>query len=203
MRFSVIIELIKSLRFKLIRYIQLRKYDNYSISDYFREQGAIIGENCCIFPRTLGDEPYLIKIGNNVCINANVDLHTHDGGTWVFRKHLPDLRVFGPIIIEDNCFIGEGVQILPNVRIGQNSIVGAGSVVISNVPPNSIVMGIPARRFGSIEKYKEKCIERWNVQRPPNFHADSIMNWERSEEVNIIRDQIKAHLVKIFKKELS
>lgn len=202
MNLSTVRSFCSSLSANIKKRIQLRKYDNYNVAEYFRRQGAKVGENCCIMPRTLGSEPYLVKIGNHVCINYGVHLHTHDGGTWVFRKEMPDLRVFGPIVIEDNCFIGDGAKILPNVTIGENSIVGAGSVVISDVPPNSIVMGVPARRFGSPEKYKEKCIECWNKQKPPAFSAGSSMNWERSENVNVILKELKEHLIELFKEKL-
>lgn len=202
MNLSLVSSIYNSLIAKIKKKIILRKYDNYNIAEYFREQGARIGDNCCIMPRSLGSEPYLVKIGNHVCINYDVHLHTHDGGTWVFRDEMPDIRVFGPIVIEDNCLIGEGTKILPNVTIGKNSIVGAGSVVISDVPPNSIVMGVPARRFGSLSKYKEKCIDRWKDQKPSDFHFDSSMNWERSKNVKIIRKQLKEHLLKVFKEKL-
>ncbi|GAI46775.1 unnamed protein product, partial [marine sediment metagenome] len=126
-----------------------------------------IGENCDILVSSLGTEPYLVRIGNHVFISPGVVFHTHDGGVWIFREEVPDIRVFGPIIIEDNCIIGQGAILLPNIRIGRNSIVGAGSVVISDVPPNSIVMGVPARAISSIHKYKERCITRWKEQKPP------------------------------------
>jgi len=51
----------------------------------------------------------------------------------------------GPVIIEDNVWIGEGVAIMPNLTIGKNSIIGANSVVTSTIPPNSVAAGIPAR----------------------------------------------------------
>ena len=161
-----------------------------------------IGKGCIIVPRQLGTEPYLIKIGNHVVINKGVEFHTHDGGTWVFREEIPDLRVFGPIIIEDNCLIGSNALILPGVRIGENSIVAAGSVVIADVPVNSIVMGVPARRFGSIKKYKEKCVERWKEQRPLDFHPDCVKNYELSPHQKVILSQLKKHLLNHFSEEL-
>lgn len=181
---------------------ELYKYNNSTIAEYFRKQGAQIGENCIIIPRDLGTEPYLVKIGNHVAINQGVKLHTHDGGTWVFRREIPDLRVFGPIIIEDNCLIGENAVILPNVTIGRNSIVAAGSVVITDVPPGSIVMGVPARRFGSLERYKEKCIQRWAGQKPPHLHPDASRNYETSPNQKIILAQLKEHLTSYFKDQL-
>ena len=187
---------------KIKRSFELFKYNNSTIAEYFRKQGAQIGEDCIIIPRDLGTEPYLVKIGNHVAINQGVKLHTHDGGTWVFRREIPDLRVFGPIIIEDNCLIGENAVILPNVTIGRNSIVAAGSVVITDVPPGSIVMGVPARRFGSLERYREKCIQRWAEQKPPHLHPDASKNYETSPNQKIILAQLKEHLTFYFKDQL-
>lgn len=178
--------------------IELSKYDRFTISEYFRKQGAHIGEGCSILPRFLGDEPYLVKIGNNVTIAGGVTFVTHDGGVWIFRKEVPDIQVFGTIIIEDNCVIGQNAIIFPNVRIGKNSIIGAGSVVISDITENSIAMGIPARAFGSIDKYKEKCFERWSKQRPPDCVIEEGSNWWNSEHYEENRMKLKMHLMKLF-----
>ena len=51
----------------------------------------------------------------------------------------------GPIVIEDNAWIGTGAIILDNVRVGRNAVVGAGAVVTKDVPARSIVAGVPAR----------------------------------------------------------
>lgn len=51
----------------------------------------------------------------------------------------------GPIRIEKNVWIGEGVVILPNVRIGENSIIGANSVITKDIPKNSVVGGNPVK----------------------------------------------------------
>jgi hypothetical protein len=51
-----------------------------------------------------------------------------------------------PIVIGDNVWIGRGSIIFPGVTIGENSVVSAGSAVLSNVPPNTLVAGYPARR---------------------------------------------------------
>ena len=52
---------------------------------------------------------------------------------------------YGPITIEDDAWLGTGSIILPNVTIGEGAIVGAGSVVNRNVPPFTVVAGVPAR----------------------------------------------------------
>lgn len=55
-----------------------------------------------------------------------------------------------PITIEDNVWLGGGVIVCPGVRIGENSVIGAGSVVTRDVPPNSLAVGSPARVIRSI-----------------------------------------------------
>ena len=174
------------------------RYNQRTIAKYFRKQGAQIGKGCSILTLRLGKEPYLVKIGNHVQVGSDVVFATHDGGAWIFREEIPNMQVFGPIIIEDNCVIGEGVVLFPNIRIGKNSIVGAGSVVISDIPPNTIVMGGPARPMGSIEKYKEKCIARWKEQKPPGIIIEQGRNWWNSKNFRENRKKLRQHLTDLF-----
>jgi acetyltransferase-like isoleucine patch superfamily enzyme len=178
--------------------LQLIGYDDLTISKYFRKQGAIIGDGCRIFPRALGTEPYLVRIGNRVSIAAGVTFITHDGGAALFRDEIQDLQVFGPIVIGDNCVIGLNAIIFGNVTIGPNSIVSAGSVVISDVPADTIVMGVPARPMGSTTKYKEKCIERWKLQRPPDATIEPGATWWTSKNYATNRALLRAHLTQLF-----
>jgi acetyltransferase-like isoleucine patch superfamily enzyme len=171
-------------------------YNDETISDLFRKRGARIGKNCRFQIRWLASEPYLVDIGDHVFISTGVMLHTHDGGTWVLREKDPVLHVFGPIIIEDNCIIGVEAQILPNVRIGRNSIVGAGSVVITDIPPNSIAMGVPARVIGSTIKFEEKSFAAWKEQRPPDLNTSAgDSSWTRDKEN---QRKLKKHLLELF-----
>lgn len=55
------------------------------------------------------------------------------------------MLVVSPIVIESNVWIGAGATILPGVTIGENSVVAAGAVVTKDVPPNTIVGGVPAK----------------------------------------------------------
>jgi len=176
--------------------ILLAGYSDSTIYKYFRKRGATIGEDCVICVSSLGT-PWLVSLGNHVWISKDVVFHSHDGGTWVLREKYPAIDIRGPIIIEDNCLIGKGVQLLPNIRIGRNSIVGAGSVVISDVPPNSIVMGIPARPAGSLAKYEERCLALWNEQIPPGIDK-SVKNWW-AKKPNIKR--IRKHLLDLYMKK--
>lgn len=193
---------VRNLVARLRRSYELRKYNPGTIAEYLRRQGAQIGENCYIVPTDLGTEPYLVKIGNHVAVAHGVLFGTHDGAAWVFRDEVPDTQVFGPIIIEDNCIIGNNAILLPNIRIGRNSIVGAGAVVISDVPPNSIVMGVPARPFGSIDKYREKCLERWKEQRPPDAMLEPGETWWNSRHFSENREKLRRHLLQFFREQL-
>lgn len=197
-----ILRSLRGLYSRVCKSIELRKYNPHTIAEYFRKQGAQIGEGCFIVPTDLGAEPYLIKIGNHVAIAAEVAFATHDGAVWVFRDQVPDLQVFGPIVIEDNCIIGLRSIIFPNVRIGRNSVVAAGSLVINDVPPNSIVMGVPARSFGSMDKYREKCLQRWAEQRPPDVTFGEGESWWNSPHNAAKRLRLREHLFTVFRDQL-
>ena len=183
-------------------FLERRRYTPYTIAEYLRRSGAQVGEGCFIVPTGVGNEPYLVKIGNHVAIAAEVVFHTHDGGSWVLRDECPDVQVFGPIIIEDNCIIGHRSSLMPNIRIGRNSIVAPHSVVITDVPPNSVVMGVPARPFGSLEKYRQKSLERWAQQRPPDVELDPGETWWNSKHLAANRARLKRHLLALFDNQL-
>jgi acetyltransferase-like isoleucine patch superfamily enzyme len=135
---------------------------------YLRSRGARIGEGCEILCRSenVGYEPYLVRIDDDVTVTTGVQFITHDGGSRVFRKSIkggcPYGNRFGTIHIKENSFIGMNAILLPNITIGPNSIVGAGSVVTRDVEPDSVYAGVPARKICSlsdyIKKYKEEMI---------------------------------------------
>jgi acetyltransferase-like isoleucine patch superfamily enzyme len=88
-----------------------------------------------------------ITIGHNVNVGANttiVDTDFHPLNV-AERQTRPNDATTAPIIIEDDVFIGMNCLILKGVRLGQGSVVGAGSVVTRSVPPGSIIAGNPAR----------------------------------------------------------
>jgi acetyltransferase-like isoleucine patch superfamily enzyme len=151
---------------------RLSRYDDFTIAEYFRDQGAQIGDDCRILIRNLGSEPYLIRIGNHCTIAGEVAFMTHDGGAWVFTEELPSLQRFGAIEIFENCFIGFGAILMPNVHIGPNSIVGAGAVVTKDVPPNTVVAGCPAKPICNLEEYKRKVLVAWQRQKPPGYLSE-------------------------------
>jgi acetyltransferase-like isoleucine patch superfamily enzyme len=129
---------------------------------YLRKQGARIGSGCDLITAVsnFGSEPYLIRLGNKVTVTAGVRFITHDGSTRVFRAKFPEMsvwgNVFGPIIIDDGCFIGINAILLPGTTIGAHSIVGAGAVVKGTFPDSSVIAGVPAKRLFSVDEYVEK-----------------------------------------------
>ena len=121
-----------------------------------RDLGVVVGSGCRFFSLNFQSEPYLIEIGDDVIISGEVILVTHDGGVSILRKDVPGMNgQYGRIKIGNNCFIGMGAIIMPNVELGDNTIVSAGSVVYDSFPPNSVVMGNPARFAFGLELYRK------------------------------------------------
>jgi acetyltransferase-like isoleucine patch superfamily enzyme len=131
--------------------LERHNYTPNTYPDYLRWSGVQVGRDCRIaaYGMESGIEPYLLKIGNRVVIEKQAACLTHDGATWVFRHLVPDLQVLGPIVLEDDCYVGAAAILCPGVRIGRKAVVAPGSVVICDVPPETVVMGIPARPYGA------------------------------------------------------
>lgn len=129
-------------------------------SNYWRKKGAVIGDNCDIHSSArLGTEAYLIEIGNNVRINAGVNIITHDGGVWVLRNlfdKYKDVDLFKKVKIGNNVHIGTNAVIMPGVEIGDNCIIGVGAIVTKNIPKNSIAVGVPAKVIENLDMYIQK-----------------------------------------------
>lgn len=95
----------------------------------------------------------LVKIGDNVLIGSKVLITDHLHGNYHDNfssspdesPHDRNLSTTYTVIIEDNVLIGDNVSILPGVRIGFGSVIGANSVVTSDIPAKTIAVGVPAR----------------------------------------------------------
>ncbi|WP_417427786.1 acyltransferase [Halpernia sp.] len=133
-----------------------------------KSRGMKVGENVVFIEApAFGSEPYLIEIGDRTKITAGCTFINHDGAMYVIRsmeKYL-DARNFGRIKIGKNCFIGNNCTFLPGVEMGDNCILGAGSVLNSSTLPNSVYAGVPAKFICSIEEYGDKALSK-NVMYP-------------------------------------
>lgn len=110
----------------------------------------IIGNNCSIGTDSHITAINSIRLGNNVRMGDKILITDNSHGRFTFEdlKLPPNERPLfskGPVVIEDNVWIGEKATILPGVKIGYGSIIGAGSVVTKDIPAFSMVGGKPAK----------------------------------------------------------
>jgi len=91
-----------------------------------------------------------VKIGNNVFIAPNVQIYTarHPLDLNIRSKHMGSAS---PVVIGNDVWIGGGCIILPGVSIGDGCTIGAGSVVLRDVPPHTLAAGNPCRVIRSLK----------------------------------------------------
>ena len=114
-----------------------------------------------VHPNIWSSEPYLITIGDNTTISFDVVFITHCGETRVLRnlaktEEEKQIVIYKKIKVGANCFIGCRSIIMPGVNIGNNVIVGAGSIVTHDIPDNMVCAGSPAKVLCTIDEYKAK-----------------------------------------------
>ena len=131
------------------------------IPEHAKEYGKPnLGNNVkTVGPVNWGSEPYLITVGDDTTISFDCAFVTHDAATRVIRN-LPgqdkETVIYKPINVGKNCFIGCRCVILPGVTIGDNVIIGAGSIVNKDILSNTVAAGTPCRVICSLEEYIEK-----------------------------------------------
>lgn len=120
-----------------------------------RHRGVRIGDHVFIGIRVFMDpvRPDLITVEDHVSLAGNDIILTHSDPTAPLREILgAEGRKFAPVIIRRGAWITVNCVILPGVTIGENSIVAAGSVVTKDVPPLTLVGGIPAKPLKQLER---------------------------------------------------
>lgn len=123
-----------------------------------------VGENCTVeqplfctygYNTTVGDNFFMnvggrlmdsgkITIGNNVFIAPNVSIITEEH-SMVVSERIAGLEYTHPVTIGNNVWICTGAIILPGVTIGDNCVIGAGSVVTKDIPEGSLAVGVPCK----------------------------------------------------------
>lgn len=116
------------------------------------------GKDCyfCVF--NFGSEPHLLSFGDNVMVATGVRFITHDMSySMVAKKNNLKNKppMYGKIFIDNNVFIGADSVILPNINIGSNVIIAAGSVVTKDIESNCIVGGNPAKVIKDFSSFEE------------------------------------------------
>ena len=174
---------------KLYDFNSTRPSETARRQDLLKEMFAEIGENCYIepplhanwagryvhfghnvyanFQLTLVDDTH-IYVGNYVMFGPNVTICT---GTHpispALRKRQGQYNL--PVHIGDNVWIGGGAFIMPGVTIGENSVIGAGSVVTKDIPANVVAVGNPCRVLREITE-DDLLYYRKNI--PINLNAE-------------------------------
>lgn len=128
---------------------------------YAQSKGVTVGSDCRIYTRNFGSEPWMISIGNKVTVTSGVVLLTHDGSTWLMNDQKGRRYLYKRIEIGNNIFIGINSIIMPGVKIEDNVIIAAGSVVTKSIPAGKIVAGNPAKIIGDYNLYREKVLEEY------------------------------------------
>jgi len=134
-------------------YLWLCRPNGAEYALYLKRHGRLvsIGKDTSILPETVITDPQYVRIGNNVSL-SECALIGHDGSIAILNKaYNVKLDRVGKIDIRDNVFIGFGVIVMPGVTIGPNAIVAAGAVVTRDVPPGTIVAGVPAKPIGQVD----------------------------------------------------
>ena len=165
---------------RLLSIMPIERFDFYSTGAYrrakklgFGEQTRVyvtaiiyghhkVGRNVFIGPYAIIDGTGPLTIGDDTHVSLHAMIWTHTtyplalGGDTINEK----IKI-EEVVIENNVFIGAGTIILPGAQIGHHSIVAAGAIVTSNIPPYSLAEGVPAKVTGNVKIHDgEVVIER-------------------------------------------
>lgn len=155
-----------------------------SLIQYYRSKGVKIGKDC-VFRSTKNTKidlmrPSLITIGDNVDMNDHFTIMAHDFSHKVFLPLYGEfLSSSGTVSIGNNVYFGTNVTILKGGAVGDNCIIGAGSVVTKPIPSNTVAAGVPCKVICSIEEYYAKRQKMWI--REAIVYANTIREREHRE----------------------
>lgn len=113
----------------------------FRMAGYQIGEKVYIGEDLIIIDEL--DQSPAITIGDRAAIAPRVTLIVSSKPN--FAHSVDRAAAYGPVIIGEDAWIGTGVIIMPNVRIGNGAVIGAGSIVTADIPPYTVAAGQPAR----------------------------------------------------------
>ena len=160
-------------------YNQLRPSDEAGQRKILKQLLGRTGEHFCITAPFWCDYGYNIELGENFYANHNLvildgakvkfgdnvfvapDCGFHTAGHPIdFERRNQGLEYAYPITVGSNVWIGAGVQVMPGVTIGDNVVIGGGSVVVKDIPSNSVAVGNPCKVIRPItEEDKKTCLD--------------------------------------------
>lgn len=137
-----------------------------------RNYGMVIGEGCAIAADVEIEEAWAshITFGTEVTVARGARFISHDASMW---RSLGATRV-GVIEVGSRAFIGAFTIVMPNVRIGSDTIIAAGSVVTQDIPIGVVAAGNPARVIKTIAELQEKT--KAKLAQTPCFGEEVRMN---------------------------
>ena len=156
----------------ILKVINKLKYYFMRPCQYAKSIGVLVGNNTIIMTKSFGSEPYLITIGDNCEITANVNFVTHDGGVWVIRKlykKYKNIDILKPIRLYNNIYIGNNTIVLPGVTISNNIIIGAGSIVTKSLKVSGVYAGIPCKYICTLDEYINKNEKSFSDTKQLNY----------------------------------
>ena len=108
-------------------------------------KNVVIGKNCIIQAHVTVSNG--CRLGDNVFIGPNSSL---------LNDKFPHSKCLTPTVVKNDVIVGGCVTILPNVTVNENSVIAAGSVVTKDVPPGTVVKGVPAKTMMTRREYELK-----------------------------------------------
>ena len=170
-------------------YNQTRPLEQERRQKLLREMFAEIGGGCYIEPPLHANwGGHHVHFGSNVYANFGLtlvdDTHIYVGDYTMFGPNvtvataghpiLPELRQKGyqynaPVHIGKNCWIGAGVVIVPGITIGDNVVIGSGSIVTKNIPSNTVAVGNPCRVLREVNEHDREFYFKDRRIKPSDF----------------------------------
>ena len=150
-----------------------------------------MGKGCVINTKHFPSEPFFIEFGDYVRVAMHTKFFTH-GGVLPQRFAHPDLILehFGKIKVGNYSYIGDSCLIMPGVTIGDNCIVGAGSVVTKSIPDGMMVAGNPARIIGKTEDFVQRVAAKCPIK---DWDFYKLKGKDRENFIKSIPDDLLIH----------